>query len=158
RFWIESLESRRLLTVTANVLGSSLFVDIDAADNVTITSSGGNVKINGNNPLSGVFGSNLIDGIVLTATGNFANTIDLTNVSSGTFGLLGFVALDAGDGNDIYKLDQSGLLGAAAVSVSDTGLADSNSLILSSTGAVGEMIGVTGTSVTRSSGASVSYS
>ena len=80
RFWIESLESRRLLAVTANVLGSSLFVDIDAADNVTITSTGGNVKINGIDPTSGVFSSNLIDGIVLTATGNFANTIDLTEI------------------------------------------------------------------------------
>src|SRR5262249_5579583 len=128
RFALEALECRRLLTVTASVLANSLFVDIDAADNVAITSSGGNVKINGIDPSGGAFLSNAIDGIVLTATGNFPNTIDLTGITAGTFSTLGFVSLDAGDGDDIYKLDQSGLLGAAAVSVSDTGAADSDSL------------------------------
>jgi hypothetical protein len=158
RAGFESLENRRVFAVTANVALGVLNISIDAGDAVAITASGADVKINGVDPLSGVELASAIVQINLTTTGNFANTIDLTGITQGDFTTLALISLDAGDGSDIYQLDQSGLLAIAVVNVADTGASGSDSLFLTTTAAGPETIGVSSTSVSRSTGATVGYS
>lgn len=103
----EALETRQLLAITSSLDGGNLVVTTDAADNIAITSGGGNVLINGAVPdlVIGSGAAASVTNISVTATGNFANTIDLSGVSAGTgfTGLpaTGGVVLDGGPGADM---------------------------------------------------------
>ena len=107
RFRIESLEPRQLLAVMSSfdpVDGSLAVTATAAGDNVAITSAGGNVLINGENPGGGpdtVLAADVIS-IDVAASGDFANDIDLSGVTTGEFaGLLtGNVTIDGGLGDD----------------------------------------------------------
>lgn len=54
--------------------GATLTVSADGADNVAITISGGNVKINGADPASGVLAASAVGTIDITATGDATPT------------------------------------------------------------------------------------
>ena len=97
---------------------------------------------------------------MITGTGNFTNTIDLTGVNKSDFSSLVNISLDGGGGSDTYKLDQSILPAAAVVTVTDSGASpgDTDVLSLTSTNAGPETIGISQTSVTRSTGPTVMYS
>ncbi|HEY2881580.1 MAG TPA: hypothetical protein VGJ15_04090, partial [Pirellulales bacterium] len=154
---IEPLEKRRLLTLQSLLSGGSLTIDLDGADNVSITKVGGLVKINGQDPLGGPIATNALVGITLSASGNFDNHIDLTAINQTDFSSLVLISLDAGDGNDVYQLNQGGLVPGAVVQVADTGAVGSDSLELSSSALVGETINISATDVSRSLSATVSY-
>jgi hypothetical protein len=81
-----------------------LSVSANAADNIAITSSGGNVLINGGNPnLGPAVAASSVTEIRVSATGAFVNIIDLSGVTEALFqGLLatGRITIDAGPGGD----------------------------------------------------------
>ena len=160
---IERLEERRLLSVTASFFAGTLTVSLTAADNVAINTAGGDVQLTVNNvsgilPVTGILPASDVSSIVITGTGDFDNTIDLTSVNAADFSALTSVNLDGGDGSDLYLIDQSILPAAASVTVADTGLIGNDTLQLMSSGAGPETIGVSASSVSRSSGATVNYS
>jgi hypothetical protein len=161
----ESLEHRRLLTVSSNFLTGALTISLTATDDVAISTAGGMVKlaingVGGFDPDSGSLFAGDVTSIAITGTGNFSNTIDLTGLNKTDFSSLLNITLDGGGGSDTYKLDQSILPAAAVVSVADSGLAGSgtDTLQLSSTSAAGETIGVSQSAVTRSTGPTANYS
>ncbi len=161
----EPLENRRLLTVSSNFLTGTLSINLSATDDVALSTAGGMVKlaingIGGFDPDSGSLFAGDVSTISITGTGSFSNTIDLTGVNKTDFSSLLNVSLDGGGGGDTYKLDQSILPAAAVVSVNDTGLPASgtDALQLSSTNAGPETIGISQTTVTRSTGPAVTYS
>ena len=158
---IERLEDRRVLSVTSSFAANTLTINLTANDTIAIYASGGNVQLNingiGGIDPDGVVSATDVHSIVVTGTGNFANTIDLTGVDKSDYSSLLTVALDGGDGGDDYKIDQSILPAAAVINVVDTGLTGSDSLELSTTGAGPETIGISDVSVSRSSGPAVAY-
>jgi hypothetical protein len=159
----ERLEDRRVLSVTSSFLAGTLSINLTANDTVALSAVGGNVQlsingIGGFNPDSGVLQAANVNAIVVTATGNFANTIDLTSVNKSDYSALLTVSLNAGAGDDLYKIDQSILPVAAVVNVSDSGLTGTDTLQLISSGAGPETIGISDSSVSRSSGPAVGYS
>lgn len=99
----EYLEDRTLLTVTSsfNATFGVLTVSSDAADNIVITASGSNVKINGADPDTGTLSAGAISQITVMASGNFSNQIDLTGVTAAA-GFSGSLSnlIEAGEGND----------------------------------------------------------
>jgi hypothetical protein len=100
---LESLEQRQMLAITSSVTGGLLTISANAADNIAVTEVGGNVLINGANPGSGAATAASITGINITATGNFANTINLSGVTAAAFANIpatGGVTVDAGPGID----------------------------------------------------------
>ena len=97
---VERLEHRRLLAVTANVTGTTLLVNATAADSVTVTASGGNVRVNGVNPATGAFPAASLTVISVACAGNFSNVIDLSAVTRAAFASLATVTLNGGPGND----------------------------------------------------------
>ncbi len=152
-----------MLAVTSNFLAGTLTINLSGADTVALSAAGGNVQlsingIGGFNPDSGVLQASNVSSIVVTGTGNFANTIDLTGVIASDYSALLAVSLNGGDGSDTYKIDQSILPAAAVVTVADTGLSGTDSLQLTSTGPGPETIGISDVSVSRSSGPAVGYS
>jgi hypothetical protein len=157
KFGFESLENRRVLAATSNFLAGVLTINIDDASNIAITSNAGNVKVNGVDPTSGVLSAASLTSLVVTGSGNFANTIDLTGLNAVDFATLLNVNLDASDGGDTYLINQSLLNPLATVSVNDTGATGSDSLQLTSSSLVPETIGVSSTNITRSLAASVGY-
>jgi Ca2+-binding RTX toxin-like protein len=87
-------------TVTATVANNALTVTSDAGDGIEITSVGGNVKINGDDPAGGVGvpSANLTS---ITVTGGpQANDIDLSGVTAGAFGAVTAVTVTGGAGTD----------------------------------------------------------
>ncbi|MEZ6063753.1 MAG: hypothetical protein R3C19_25680 [Planctomycetaceae bacterium] len=78
----QQLEDRTLLAVTSVFAGGTLTVTADAADNIVVTGSGGDVKINGSDPDSGAVSASAVDFIEVTAIGDFANTIDMSGVTA----------------------------------------------------------------------------
>jgi RTX calcium-binding nonapeptide repeat (4 copies) len=165
RLAFESLENRRLLTVSSNFLAGALMISLSSNDDIALSTAGGNVKLafdgmTGLDPDSGALFAGNVQSIVITGIGNFANTIDLTGVNKSDFSSLVNIALDGGGGSDTYKLDQSILPAAAVVSVTDSGASpgDTDVLSLTSTNAGPETIGISQTSVTRSTGPTVTYS
>jgi hypothetical protein len=165
RLAFESLEYRRLLAVTSNFLTGTLMISLSANDDIALSTAGGNVKLafdgmTGLDPDSGALFAGNVQSIVITGIGNFANTIDMTGVNKSDFSSLVNISLDGGGGSDTYKLDQSILPAAAVVTVTDSGASpgDTDVLSLTSTNAGPETIGISQTSVTRSTGPTVMYS
>ncbi len=150
-FAFENLEARRVLTITPTFSLGVLTIAIDAADNVAISTDAGNVAINGS-AIAGPVATSSVTSIILTATGNFDNIIDLTAITQADYSALMSVSLDAGDGNDQYILDQNSFLAAATVSVTDSGGSGSDELDSSTTAAGPEQIGVSDTQITRDGG------
>jgi Ca2+-binding RTX toxin-like protein len=96
---VEQLESRLVLSVSSDVTAGVLTVTSDAADAISITSSGGKVQVNGADPDSGEETSASITSIQITG-GPGANTIDLSGVTGAVFTGLTTVSVSAGDGGD----------------------------------------------------------
>jgi Ca2+-binding RTX toxin-like protein len=88
--------------VTSDVTGTTLTVTANAADNITITCQGGNIKVNGNNPDTPGGAQNCapITTITVTATGAFANSIDLSGVTTTDYTSVTGVTINAGPGDD----------------------------------------------------------
>ncbi len=109
--WLEPLENRCLLTVTANLNGTVLEVSSDGADDVAVTVVGGDVKISENggiavDPTGGPLAANLVTGLNFTGyAGAFDNMVDLTDVTPADFTSLVSVIVDTGGGNDQTILD-----------------------------------------------------
>ena len=71
---LEQLEARRLLAITDTVTAGVLTISVDDATNIAVTSSGGNVQVNGGNPQNGMFASNTITAIHITCTNGTRTT------------------------------------------------------------------------------------
>lgn len=109
RLAIENLEDRRLLALSTNsfdAVTGALVVVSNAADNVTISSSGGNVLVNGANPSSpgGPISASLVTSISVSGNGTFNNTIDLQGVTNTTFAALQSLLINGGAGADSIVL------------------------------------------------------
>ena len=87
-------------TVSSSVVSGALTITADAADNITLTVVGGNVKINGSDPGTGVATAASITSIAITCTGNFANTINLAAVLNPPFTSSPKCTVNCGAGND----------------------------------------------------------
>src|SRR5262245_16893854 len=81
---VEQLENRVVLAVTSSVANGLLTVTSNAADAISITSSSGNLKVNGADPDTGTATSSSITGIQVTG-GAGANSVDLSGVLSAAF-------------------------------------------------------------------------
>ncbi|CAK9091593.1 Acyl-CoA dehydrogenase IpdE2 (5OH-HIP-CoA dehydrogenase beta subunit) [Durusdinium trenchii] len=108
---VEWLESRELLTVTSSFIAGTLSVSSDADDDIAITQDGTNVLISVNgapgiNPGGGpVVAANTVTNLQINGfTGNFDNTVDLTQMLPSLFTSLQTVDVDAGNGNDTTRL------------------------------------------------------
>lgn len=140
---MDTLESRINPVVTSNVAAGVLAITSDAdSDSIAITTVGGNVQVNGNDPDSGAAAANTITEIAI-AGGDGDDTIDLTGVSLTDFTTLTSIQADgeadadrfqlAGDltGTQLTTLALSGGIGAdvfdvdisAGVPIPDAGLA-----------------------------------
>ena len=124
---LEGLEDRRLLAITDMVAGGVLTITADAADNIAVTTVGGNVQINGADPQNGTFASNTITAINITASGTFSNEIDLRGLDS-TFSALTTVTADGGDGGDTYDFNTATFPAAATMTLADSGATGSDSV------------------------------
>jgi Ca2+-binding RTX toxin-like protein len=91
--------------VGSQVVNGDLVVTSDAGDALVITDVGGQVKVNGADPLSGAAASATIDSIAVTG-GPGANNIDLKGVNATAFPLLTSVTVDGGGGNDTINGSQ----------------------------------------------------
>ncbi|HEX3657875.1 MAG TPA: hypothetical protein VHV55_18945, partial [Pirellulales bacterium] len=120
---LESLEERRLLSLTTDSFsGGVLTVDFNAADRVGITSSGGNVLVNGSSPTTGAAAVGSVTAIDITGTGNFDNTIDLSGVSAAQgFSNLATVTIAAGGAVNGDTILLGPLNASGAVNVSSVG-------------------------------------
>jgi Ca2+-binding RTX toxin-like protein len=93
-------------TVTSAVNGGVLTVNSDANDAIAITSSGGQVKVNGENPGGGAaVASSAITSIDVSG-GPGANDINLAGVNGTDFTALTSVTVDGGEGNDTINGSQ----------------------------------------------------
>jgi hypothetical protein len=91
-------------TVVSTVANGDLTITADAADAITVTCVGDDVKVNGIDPTP-TTDCALIDTISVTGAGEFANVIDLSGVANvaatvGDFDILATVTVDAGPGDD----------------------------------------------------------
>jgi Ca2+-binding RTX toxin-like protein len=77
----------------------------DAGDAITITSAGGDVKVNGADPTGGPFDSSSITAIEVTGDPG-ANDINLAGVTGADFTALTSVEVDGGAGNDTINGSQ----------------------------------------------------
>ena len=104
-----------LAAVSAVVSGSTLIVSgTPDADTISVTSVGGNVKVNDVDPSTGSFASANLSVIQITGDDG-ADVIDLAGVVAPNFSLNG-LSIEAGAGNDvlIYSPDQAGTLNGGA--------------------------------------------
>jgi Ca2+-binding RTX toxin-like protein len=85
--------------VNSSVAGGVLTVTSDAGDAITITSAGGNVKVNGADPGTGAVASNAIARIEVDG-GPGGNAIDLTGVTNAAFPNVASVLADGNAGTD----------------------------------------------------------
>lgn len=108
----EFLEDRTLLSVTSlfDEASGALNIASDAADDVVVTNEAGFVKVNGDDPTHGPLVIEIVSQINVSATGDFANVIDLSGVTTVTFpGLFGApgtndpaaVSIESGGGDDL---------------------------------------------------------
>ena len=110
RRFAEPLEQRRLLALTATLVGTTLNLSSDADDDVAVTVNGGNVQVSINggaavDPTGGPLAANLLTEINASGyTGTFDNVVDLTDVVPADFPALVDVSIDAGAGNDLTLL------------------------------------------------------
>ncbi|HZZ27962.1 MAG TPA: hypothetical protein VFE46_08140, partial [Pirellulales bacterium] len=152
-----------MLSVTSNFFSGTLTLNLTAADAVALSAVGGNVQltingISGFNPDSGVQSAAGVKSIIITATDNFDNTIDLTSINQTDYSSLVSINLDGGDGNDSYIINQNTLPSAASVIIADSGGSGTDSLVSQSTGVGPETIGITASTLSRSGSPLVSYS
>jgi Ca2+-binding RTX toxin-like protein len=91
--------------VTSSVTNGDLVVSSDAGDAITITSVGGQVKVNGADPGNGPAASTTIDSITVTG-GSGDNNINLSGVNGTDFTTLASVTVDGGGGNDTINGSQ----------------------------------------------------
>jgi Ca2+-binding RTX toxin-like protein len=91
--------------VNSAVNGGVLTVNSTANDGITITSAGGQVKVNGGNPGTGAADSSDITSIDVSG-GPGANDIGLAGVNGTDFTALTGVTVDGGDGNDTINGSQ----------------------------------------------------
>jgi hypothetical protein len=92
-----------------------------------------------------------IPGTTTVHTGLGADSITVLSTAVGSS-----TSVDGGDGSDQYTVIQSGLGGP--VTISDSGATGSDSLTAGTTSPVAETVGVTNSTITRSSGAPITYS
>jgi Ca2+-binding RTX toxin-like protein len=92
-------------TVTSTVTNGDLVVTSDAGDAITITSVGGQVKVNGADPGGVAAPSATIDSIVVTGDSG-ANNINLSGVNGTDFTTLASVTVNGGGGNDTINGSQ----------------------------------------------------
>jgi Ca2+-binding RTX toxin-like protein len=85
--------------VNSSVAGGVLTVTSTADDAITITSAGGNVKVNGADPGGGAVASNALTRIEVEG-GPGANAIDLTGVTNAGFPNVASVLADGNEGTD----------------------------------------------------------
>lgn len=102
RLWVEQLEERVLLSVSSEFLAGALTVDTDAEDSIEVTELDGSVLVNGTNPGGSAepVAAADVTSIAVTASGDYANIIDLSGVTPDVFTSLGSVSIDAGEGKD----------------------------------------------------------
>src|SRR5215211_1455754 len=91
--------------VTSTVTNGDLVVTSDAGDAITITSVGGQVKVNGADPGGVAAPSATIDSIVVTGDSR-ANNINLSGVNGTDFTTLASVTVNGGGGNDTINGSQ----------------------------------------------------
>jgi Ca2+-binding RTX toxin-like protein len=100
-------------TVTASVTGTELAVASDASDPITVSCAGGNVKINGFDPVGGPAACASLTGIVVTG-GPGANTVDLSSLTPDDLGAAREILVtgEAGDdtitGSQVAELVEGG--------------------------------------------------
>ncbi|MBX3411126.1 MAG: hypothetical protein KF708_00300 [Pirellulales bacterium] len=107
---VEQLEERQMLAISTFAAGLlTVVADPLFNENVTISAAGGNVKVNGADPLFGAVPASAVTGMILTG-GLGANVFDLTPVQRlQTFTNLSAISVTGGLGNDMLKLHtQSG--------------------------------------------------
>jgi len=105
RLNVEQLEARRMLAITVSAFDAitgELSIVVDSADDLTIASVGGNVQINGANPLlpGGPIAANSVVSLSVVGLGLFDNTLDLSGVTDAAFSALDDIDIDLGLGND----------------------------------------------------------
>ncbi len=123
---IDWLEPRRLLAITSEInAGVLTIVGDDADDVIAITSEGGDVKINGADPDTGIAASETVTEIVIES-GAGDDSIDLNLVNAGSFTALTSTTIDASTGNDL-------VIGSALPDEIDGGLGDDTILGLGGT-------------------------
>lgn len=86
-------------TVTSGVNASTLLVSSDAADPITITCVGGQVKVNAADPGTGPAACSSVTALEVVG-GPGGNVIDLSGVDPGAFTALSDVEVDAREGDD----------------------------------------------------------
>ena len=98
---VEILEDRALLTVTSSFDSGTgtLLIETNAADNVTVTATGGNVKVNGIDP-GQVVPAASVSQVNVQSQGNFRNVIDLSGMQPSDFTGIRQNSIDAGGGDD----------------------------------------------------------
>jgi hypothetical protein len=103
RLAIERLESRHLLSISSafDAEKGELSIVLDADDDVIVESVDFMVKINGADVPGRSVEITAVESIVVTAAGEFANEVDLSDVSVFNFPFLKFVTVDAGPGDDL---------------------------------------------------------
>ncbi len=87
-------------TITQEMDGSTLRIDIDSSEAAVISSVGGNVKINGGDPDNGVYPSSKVQFIEIICKGFFNNTLNLSSVNETDFPEMISTIIQAGPGND----------------------------------------------------------
>ncbi|HEY5311015.1 MAG TPA: hypothetical protein VIK18_00805, partial [Pirellulales bacterium] len=113
-----------LAKVTTDAFASGvLTVDVDGSQNVTVTTSGGDVLVNGANPTTGAVSASAVTAIDVTATsGTYDKVIDLTGVSAATgFTALQTVAVDAGGSYSSDQVNLGALNASGLVSITGSG-------------------------------------
>jgi hypothetical protein len=102
---LDELESRLAPSVTIRPGSESedFFVDIDAADNISVGVTDNaklRVTVEGSGDLNIQHAASSIQRLTITAAGNFANTIDLSQDATADFISLVELNINAGGGND----------------------------------------------------------
>ncbi|HEX3658963.1 MAG TPA: hypothetical protein VHV55_24430 [Pirellulales bacterium] len=108
---------------TDTLVGGVLTVDVTGSQNVTISSSGGNILVNGANPTTGTALASAVTAIDITATsGDYDNVISLTGVSAATgFTSLATVSIDTGGSYSSDQVNLGTLNASGLVSITGAG-------------------------------------
>ena len=101
---LEQMEDRTTPTVTSAVVAGVLTIDGTFNDTISVSNSGGQVKINGADPGSGAAAANTVTHINVT-TGAGLNSVDLRNVTAAAFGNLLDFHIFGGAGQDTYRIN-----------------------------------------------------